>query len=74
MLADEGLAPRIRFRPSGEEIDGSFLHQGRVMLLETKWTQDPLPASSIYQFRGKVEGKPRGRQVGVMWLGVSMYA
>jgi hypothetical protein len=57
MLAEAGLAPRIRFRPTGEEIDGSFLHQGRVMLLEAKWTQDPLPASSIYQFRGKVEGK-----------------
>jgi hypothetical protein len=68
MLADEGLAPRIRFRPSGEEIDGSFFHGGRVMLLETKWTQDPLPASSIYQFRGKVEGK----LVGTIGVFISM--
>jgi Restriction endonuclease len=57
MLAEADLAPRIRFRPVGEEIDGSFIHRGRVLLLEAKWTQDPLPASSIYQFRGKVEGK-----------------
>jgi len=51
------LAPRIRYRPVGEEIDGSFFHRGKVMLLEAKWTQRPLPASSIYEFRGKVEGK-----------------
>ena len=57
MLAKAGMEPRIRFRPIGEEIDGSFIHRGRVILLEAKWTQGPLPASSIYQFRGKVEGK-----------------
>jgi hypothetical protein len=57
MLAEADLAPRIRYRPVGEEIDGSFFHRGKVMLLEAKWTQDPLPASSIYQFRGKIEGK-----------------
>lgn len=68
MLADEGLAPRIRFRPSGEEIDGSFFHRGRGMLFEAKWTQDPLPASSIYQFRGKVEGK----LVGTIGVFISM--
>jgi Restriction endonuclease len=57
MLTEADLAPRIRFRPVGEEIDGSFFHRGRVLLLEAKWTRDRLPASSIYQFRGKVEGK-----------------
>jgi hypothetical protein len=57
MLAEAGLEPRIRFRPVGEEIDGSFFHRGRVLLLEAKWTGDPQPASSIYQFRGKVDGK-----------------
>jgi hypothetical protein len=57
MLAEAQLEPRIRFRPDGEEIDGSFFHRGRVLLLEAKWTQGPQPASSIYQFRGKVEGK-----------------
>jgi len=38
------------------------------MLLEAKWTQDPLPASSIYQFRGKVEGK----LVGTIGVFISM--
>lgn len=38
------------------------------MLLEAKWTQDPLPASSIYQFRGKIEGK----LVGTIGVFISM--
>jgi 5S rRNA maturation endonuclease (ribonuclease M5) len=68
MLAEAELAPRIRFRPRGEEIDGSFFHRGRFLLLEAKWTQDPLPASSIYQFRGKIEGK----LVGTIGIFISM--
>jgi hypothetical protein len=68
MLAEAELAPRTSFRPIGEEIDGSFFHRGRVMLLEAKWVQDPLPASSIYQFRGKVEGK----LVGTIGVFISM--
>lgn len=46
MLAEAGLGPRTRFRPGGEEIDGSFCHRGRVLLLEAKWTHDRLPAHS----------------------------
>jgi hypothetical protein len=68
MLAEAGLEPRIRFRPDGEEIDGSFFHRGRVLLLEAKWTREPQPASSIYQFRGKVEGK----LVGTIGVFISM--
>jgi hypothetical protein len=68
MLGEAELAPRIRFRPVGEEIDGSFVHKGRVILLEAKWTRQPLPASSIYQFRGKVEGK----LVGTIGVFISM--
>jgi hypothetical protein len=57
VLEDEGLDPRLRFRPKGEEIDGSFNHGGRVYLLEAKWTKAAIPASELYAFRGKVEGK-----------------
>jgi hypothetical protein len=57
MLAEASMAPRTSYRPRGEEIDGSFVHNLRTMLLEAKWTHDPIPASSIYQFRGKIEGK-----------------
>jgi hypothetical protein len=30
LLTSEGLEPRIRLRPDGEEIDGSFVLDGRV--------------------------------------------
>ena len=30
------------------------------MLFEAKWTGDPVPASMLYQFRGKLEGKLTG--------------
>src|SRR6266404_4147417 len=56
LLQIEGLEPRLRLRPGGEEIDGSFKHSGRFFLLEAKWTQDTQPASSLYAFRGKIEG------------------
>ncbi|MEV6689860.1 restriction endonuclease [Micromonospora sp. NPDC051196] len=60
MFANAGLDPRTRYRPKGEEIDGSFVFQGRPMLLEAKWTKDPIPASALYQFKGKLDGKLSG--------------
>lgn len=58
MFDDAGLKPRkSSFRPKGEEIDGSISLDGRTILFEAKWTRDPHPASSIYQFKGKVDGK-----------------
>ncbi len=68
MLESEKLAPRIRLRPTGEEIDGSFYFESRTFLLEAKWHSDPLPASSIYQFKGKVDGK----LVGTIGIFISM--
>lgn len=60
MFREAGLQPRLGYRPKGEEVDGSFWTHNRTMLLEAKWTGDPHPASSLYQFRGKVEGKLAG--------------
>ncbi|MEP1079326.1 restriction endonuclease [Leptolyngbya sp. PL-A3] len=60
LLAASDLDPRTRYRPEGEEIDGSFELSGRVYLLEAKWHRDPLPASAIYAFKGKVDGKLTG--------------
>ncbi|MGC5223723.1 restriction endonuclease [Micromonospora sp. DT81.3] len=57
MFAESGLDPRLSYRPRGEEIDGSIWLHGRTFLVEAKWTAEPQPASSIYQFRGKVDGK-----------------
>jgi Restriction endonuclease len=67
-LAEAGLLPRTSYRPPGEEIDGSFVLNGRTFLLEAKWVAEPIPASSLYQFRGKVDGK----LVGTIGVFVSM--
>ncbi len=72
LLESEGLNPRIRFRPLGEEIDGSFLLNGRAYLLEAKWHRDPIAASSIYQFKSKVDGKLVGT-IGV-FISISGYS
>ncbi len=66
------LQPRTSFRPKGEEIDGSFIYGRRPYLLEAKWTDHPIPASDLYAFRGKVDGKLVGT-VGV-FISVSGYA
>jgi hypothetical protein len=60
LLSLEHLDPRIRIRPSGEEIDGSFVYRNRVFLLEAKWRHDPQPASALYEFKGKLDGKLHG--------------
>lgn len=68
-LETENLSPSLNsLRPPGEELDGSFLYGQRVFLLETKWHSKPLPASSIYQFKGKVDGK----LVGTIGVFISM--
>ena len=60
ILETDDLEPRLNYRPKGEEIDGSFVFGERVFLLEVKWHKDPLPASTIYSFKGKVDGKLQG--------------
>lgn len=51
------LDPKASFRIQGEQIDGAFSFDGTDYLLEAKWEQNPLAASSIYEFIGKVTGK-----------------
>ncbi|WP_010148391.1 TOPRIM nucleotidyl transferase/hydrolase domain-containing protein [Serinicoccus profundi] len=60
MLDEAGLQPRLSYKPSGEELGGSFVMHGRTMLLELKWQKAPQPASTLYQFTGKVGGKLTG--------------
>ena len=57
MLTVEEMDPRASMRPSGEEIDGSFAMGDRFFLLEAKWHANAIPASSLYAFKGKVDGK-----------------
>nr|WP_272926205.1 restriction endonuclease [Streptomyces sp. SID8379] len=72
LLSREDMQPRTSFRPAGEEIDGSFFYEGRFYLLEAKWWKDKVPASVIYQFKGKVDGKLVGT-IGV-FISMSGYA
>lgn len=64
----EGLEPRLNIRPSGEEIDGSFVLGESTYLVEAKWRKDPIPASDLYAFKGKVDGK----LVGTIGVFISM--
>lgn len=57
LLSREDLEPRASMRPDGEEIDGSFVMGDRYFLMEAKWHSAPIPASSLYAFKGKVDGK-----------------
>lgn len=60
LLALEGLDPSPGYRPEGEQVDGFFIRQGRYFLLESKWERDEQPASELYAFRGKVDGRLSG--------------
>jgi len=68
LLEAEGLIPNSSFRPEGEEIDGSFVLGQSVFLFEAKWHKAEMPASSIYQFKGKVDGK----LIGTIGIYISM--
>ncbi len=57
IFSREDMEPRASMRPSGEEIDGSFVMGDRFFLLEAKWHAAPIPASALYAFKGKVDGK-----------------
>lgn len=51
------LAPQQPFRVEGEQIDGSFVLDHEVYLLEAKWTIEHIDQKELYAFRGKIEGK-----------------
>ncbi|RZL23524.1 MAG: hypothetical protein EOP31_17910 [Rhodococcus sp. (in: high G+C Gram-positive bacteria)] len=56
----EQLDPRTNYRPDGEEIDGSLVVDNRTYLIEAKWWKNALPASQLYAFKGKIDGKLAG--------------
>lgn len=60
LLEVEKLVPSFSYRPSGEQIDGMFEFQHRFFHVECKWEEAPIPASSIYSLRGKLDGKLSG--------------
>lgn len=59
LFALHDLAPGEPSRVVGEQIDGSFELDHEIYLLEAKWQQDPSPASDLYVFRERVEGKSK---------------
>lgn len=52
-----GLEPREPFRLIGEQIDGTFILDHEIYLLEAKWEARPVNEAALLTFRGKIEGK-----------------
>jgi len=54
-----GLAPRGSFRLTGEQIDGSFEHDGQTYLLEAKWQNAPVARDELATLNEIVTSKAR---------------
>jgi hypothetical protein len=52
------LDAHASFRTTGEQIDGSFLHDGSMYLLEAKWHNRPIDAAMLHGFQGKLLERP----------------
>jgi hypothetical protein len=72
MLSNENIRHSLSYRPKGEEIDGALIWHAQTFLIEAKWHRDPIPASAIYAFRGKMEGKFSGTRG--IFISMSGYA
>lgn len=72
LLEEEGLLPRTSYKPLGEQIDGSFVFEGKTYLLEAKWHSKEMSASDIYEFKGKIDGKLVGT-IGI-FISISGYS
>jgi hypothetical protein len=57
LARSDGMECSPSFRAAGEQMDGLLELDGRHLLLEAKWVAPPVPASEIYSFRAKVEGR-----------------
>jgi len=54
-----GLAPRGSFRLRGEQIDGSFQHDGQTYLLEAKWQNEQIGRAPLSILNETVTSKAR---------------
>ena len=69
------LDSRGGFRNSGEQIDGSFVHDHEVYLLEAKWHAEPTNAATLLAFQGKIAERPNwARGLFVSYHGFSLEA
>ena len=64
-----GLKAREPFRNVGEQIDGSFLLDDQIYLLEAKWTRDPIGVADLHAFHGKLDKAAWTRGVFVSYGG-----
>lgn len=53
-----GLDAQASFRTAGEQIDGSFQHDGSTYLVEAKWQNRPVDAAMLHGFQGKLTERP----------------
>lgn len=53
-----GLDANASFRTKGEQIDGSFQHDGSTYLVEAKWHSKPTDAALLHAFQGKLMERP----------------
>lgn len=63
MMIEEGISLRKGYHTDdnrSEQIDGAVEIYNRVFLLEVKWVEGNLAASSLYSFIGKIENKFHG--------------
>ena len=64
-----GLKACEPFRNIGEQIDGSFLLDDQIYLLEAKWTRDPIGVADLHAFHGKLDKAAWTRGVFVSYGG-----
>ncbi|AVK47199.1 hypothetical protein AXY43_03715 [Clostridium sp. MF28] len=57
LFKQNGLDPRNSFKITGEQIDGSFILNKEVYLLEAKWTKLPVDKGELVIFNEKVLSK-----------------
>lgn len=53
-----GLDAHASFRTTGEQIDGSFQHDGATYIVEAKWHNKPADAAMLHVFQGKLLERP----------------
>ncbi len=67
------LAPRGSFRLTGEQIDGSFQHEGQTYLLEAKWQNAPVARAELANLNETVTSKAKwSRGLFVSYSGFSL--
>lgn len=54
MFEAYGLSPQAPFRRTGDQIDGSFILDHEVYLVEAKWRAEPSNINDLLVFEGKV--------------------